>query len=112
MFRFAPVFTPVFIAATLTVTAPVLAQTTATDASPTGTRLTCSQPMPALDLGARDKPSKQKSATMCACIWQSLTKEDQEFGEGLKTGTSDSSDTLKMDRFSNNFGSALERCSQ
>ncbi len=108
MFRLAPVF----LTAALVMTTPALAQTTTPDATPQGKRLTCSQPLPALDLGTRQKPGKEKTEATCACIWEKLSKADQDYAEGMKAGTSDSSDSVKMDNFSNNFGNALESCWQ
>jgi hypothetical protein len=95
----------------LSLTTPVLSQSTTPTTGATGERLTCSQPVPALDLGTREKPSDEQAATLCACIWGKLGQDDRDYAEGLKNGKSDTADTIKMDRFSNNFGSALEGCS-
>lgn len=103
---------PLVLGIAMSMTAPVLAQTTTTQTSPQGARLTCSQPMPGLDLGTRAKPTKEQAETWCSCIWETLSKADREFSEGLKTGESDMADTIKMDRFSNNIGSALEGCAK
>lgn len=103
---------PVFLGVSLSMTTPILAQGTTPDTGPQGARLTCSQPMPSLDLGTRAKPTKEQATALCACIWGKLAQTDRNFAEALKKETADVADTIKMDSFSNNFGSALEGCSQ
>jgi len=96
----------------LSISTPILAQSTTADAGPNGARLTCSQGMPALDLGNRQEPSKELQETLCSCIWGKLSEPNQKYAEMLKTGQADLADTQKVDEFSNIFGTALENCSQ
>mgnify|MGYP001089164310 CR=1 FL=1 len=95
----------------LSMSMPILAQSTTQETGPQGERLTCSQTMPALALGNRQKPSKEQAETLCSCIWGKLSEPNQKYAETLKTGQADLADTQKVDEFSNIFGTALEDCS-
>ena len=105
-------FIPAISIVSLLLATPALAQITNKSNGPTGARLSCSQPVPALTLGKLAKPTKEQGEKWCACIWETMAQTDRDFAAGLKDGTADSSDTVRMDSFSNNFGSALESCAK
>lgn len=105
-------FIPVISIASLLLASPALAQITSKSSGPTGPRLSCSQPVPALELGNIAKPTKEKAEKWCACIWETMAQADRDFAAEIKNGTADQSNTIRMDRFSNSFGGALENCAK